>query len=611
MPGDLPSGNRCLTGTTAIGISLVSFDLFTIQSAAFELNARLAGARIERAGFVQKQDGPRTQGGQPALAIACRRDFHLAFELGTRGIVSLPNAPMPAVFEMHGNGERYLQGAAVDSVRADRRDRVLRIRLTRQNRQGERTYGQLLVELIPPRVQAVLVAERSQSIKGIWPTPCGSGHGRRLREGGTYSPPGKTRLLPGEDSIDLFQVALAEELHRRRGNLPLALQRTIAGADRGVAAEILFRAGLPLHGKEPGGGLPALDDSLVRRLWKVGAEMFSETVATGGHLFTGEGRLMVSSMRPRRPVEDLQRFDSVLSAMAEWRSVRLRTEAKKAGFRLARQALARELRQATRSREAVERDLDETAEAPSLLQRGSLLLAHLNEVRPGTAHLELPNSFPESEAGHLAIELDLRFSPAENAARFLKRARKLEKRLQVLPERLRQVERLEKGLRRMLAGLETDSDELPADVRKWMEKRQSERVREKEGSARAHPRRYRTSGGWTVWVGRNQRENDQLTHRMASPEDLWFHASGYPGSHVVLRREGRKEEPGARNIEEAAGLAAYWSKGRSARKVPVVYTRVKHVSKPRGGAPGLAVLRREKTVMVVPMLLAIEDKEPK
>ena len=590
----------------------MSFDLFTIQSAALELNARLAGGRIERAGFAPKQDDAGTKEGHPALAITCRHDFHLSFELGTRGFVNLRNAPMPATFEMHGNGERYLQGAAVDSVRADRRDRVLRIRLARENRQGKRTYGQLLVELIPPRVQAVLVAERSQSIKGLWSAPGRAGMGRRLQEGGTYSPPGKTRLLPGEDSIDLFKVALAEELRKQEGNLPLALQRTIAGANRGTAAELLFRAGFAWAGMEAKGARTVLDDAISGRLWSLADEMFAENAGTtGGFLFAEGERLMVSSLQPRRPVEDLRRFDSVLSAMAEWRSIQQLTEAKQVGFRLARQALARELRQATRSREAVERDLDETAEAPSLLQRGSLLLAHLNEVKPGTAHVELPNSFAGSEAGHLAIELDLRFSPSENAARLLKRARKLEKRRQVLPVRLRKVERLVKGLRQMLAGLETDPDELPADVRKWMEKRQSERIRQKEGPARAHPRRYRTSGGWTVWVGRNQRENDQLTHRMAAQEDLWFHASGYPGSHVVLRREGRKEEPGARNIEEAAGLAAYWSKGRSARKVPVVYTRVKHVSKPRGGAPGLAVFRREKTVMVAPMLLATEDKEAK
>lgn len=590
----------------------MSFDLFTIKSVALELNERLAGKRIERAGFAQGGGGDagKLPGGKPALAISCGRDFHLSFELGARGFVSLHRAAMPEVFAVHGTAERYLQGAAVDSVHADRRDRVLRIRLSRDNQRGEKTYGQLLIELIPPRVQAILVAERSQSIRGIWPTPDGTVQGRRLQEGGAYAPPGKPRLLPGEDSIDRFSAALAEGLRKQEGNLPLVLQRTIAGADRGVAAELLFRAGFSLPGMDSDGPRGTIDAAAVGRLWSAGAEMFSESPESkGGFLFTERGRLMVSSLCPRRPVEDLRRFDSILSAMAEWRANREQTEVRNADFRLARQALTRELRQATRSREAVERDLDEAAEAPSLLQQGSLLLAHLNEVKPGTAQVELPNSFAAAEADDLAIDLDLRFTPAENAARLLKRARKLEKRLEVLPGRLRRVQRLEQNLRQMLAGLKSDAGELPEDVRKWMEQLEPEQRGKKGDVAKPHPRRYRTSSGWTVWVGRNQRENDQLTHRMASQEDLWFHASGYPGSHVVLRREGRKEEPGARNIEEAAALAAYWSKGRSARKVPVVYTRVKHVSKPRGGAPGLAVLRREKTVIVAPMLLAHADEE--
>ncbi len=118
----------------------MSFDLFTIQTLAFELNAKLSGHRIERAGFAHGQgsggDGNST-GRQPALAIACSRDCHLSFELGTRGFVRLRRAPMPAAFALHGIAERYLQGAAVDSVQADRRDRVLKIRLARDNRRGK------------------------------------------------------------------------------------------------------------------------------------------------------------------------------------------------------------------------------------------------------------------------------------------------------------------------------------------------------------------------------------------------------------------------------------------------------------------------------------------
>ena len=89
---------------------------------------------------------------------------------------------------------------------------------------------------------------------------------------------------------------------------------------------------------------------------------------------------------------------------------------------------------------------------------------------------------------------------------------------------------------------------------------------------------------------------------------MWFHAHGYAGSHVILRREERKEDPSRRTLEEAAAIAAYWSKGRTANKVSVAYTLAKYVSKPRGGVPGLAMMKREKTIMVRPALLTEEEE---
>jgi len=124
--------------------------------------------------------------------------------------------------------------------------------------------------------------------------------------------------------------------------------------------------------------------------------------------------------------------------------------------------------------------------------------------------------------------------------------------------------------------------------------------RKPDPSARFHPREYKTRDGWTVIVGRTNQENDYVSHRLAKPDDLWFHAHGCPGSHVVLRRDGRKDNPSAKTIEEAAGIAAFFSKARHAGKAPVVYTLKKYVRKPRGGKAGLAVIQREKMIMVAP-----------
>jgi hypothetical protein len=115
-----------------------------------------------------------------------------------------------------------------------------------------------------------------------------------------------------------------------------------------------------------------------------------------------------------------------------------------------------------------------------------------------------------------------------------------------------------------------------------------------------NPRRYRLPGGWEVWVGRNASQNDELTHRRAAPRDLWFHARGCEGSHVVLRMASGKGEPPREILEAAAAIAAFHSKARTSKYVPVAWTERRHVRKPRGAPAGTASIQREKIVFVEP-----------
>jgi len=110
------------------------------------------------------------------------------------------------------------------------------------------------------------------------------------------------------------------------------------------------------------------------------------------------------------------------------------------------------------------------------------------------------------------------------------------------------------------------------------------------------------AGKWEVRVGRTNAENDLLTHRFAAPDDIWLHASGVPGSHVVLRMQGRNGNPPRDVLEAAAALAARFSKAKHAGTVPVLWTRKRYVRKPRGAKPGLAACTNEKTIFVRPAL---------
>jgi predicted ribosome quality control (RQC) complex YloA/Tae2 family protein len=114
------------------------------------------------------------------------------------------------------------------------------------------------------------------------------------------------------------------------------------------------------------------------------------------------------------------------------------------------------------------------------------------------------------------------------------------------------------------------------------------------------PRRYVLPGGWEVWVGRSAKQNDELTHRWAAPRDLWFHARGAQGSHTVLRIGSGKGEPPREIIAAAAAIAAWHSKARNSKLVPVAYTEKRYVRKPRKSPVGTAMMLREKVLMVEP-----------
>src|SRR5690606_11068507 len=134
------------------------------------------------------------------------------------------------------------------------------------------------------------------------------------------------------------------------------------------------------------------------------------------------------------------------------------------------------------------------------------------------------------------------------------------------------------------------------------EKEALERLLGREGAGEeAEPfRRFPLPGGLEAWVGKNAKGNAALTTRYAQPHDLWLHARGVAGSHVVVRRPSRTETPDRRAVEAAAALAAYFSQARTQPLAPVTVTERKYVRPVKGGPPGLVRVDREDVVMVAP-----------
>jgi len=567
----------------------MGFDYFTIHALAQEVQERIGGKRVFRAGS-----------GRAGLAFACDRTGQVCAWVGGGGYLCFLPEKWPAELADWVGAERYLLHARVKDVWPDKRDRIIRVRLERRDREGGATYGQLVYELIHPRCQVILVSEETGEVLGLWK---GQRKAQRVLVGKPYAPPPpQERLLPGEDEFGQFARAIGPE----KGAIGIAGARLLVGMDRSTFAELLHRAGL-----QRDMGVGDLSDDDVERLWQMAVTLYENPPEGGAFVWQEEGQYRFSALEPTRIRTEVLKFPTVSEAILEVQGRNREAERETRRIQELRGRLRAAARKLDRKVQALRQDIAEAGGAEELEKKGNVLFAQLKAVKPGEVDVELPDIYDISEQARVRIELDPRRTPAENASWFLKTARKYLRRRQMLPERLKrceaQVQVLEGFLQELGRGGELDSQRMEQWLMENGLAARKEFGKKQQGET-AHPRRYRTSDGWRVWAGRSNRENDVLTHRLAAQDDYWFHAYGYPGSHVVLRREGRKEEPSRQTLEEVARVAAYWSKGRTASKVAVVYTLVKYVSKPRGGNPGQAVVRREKTIMVEPGLLPEEDK---
>ena len=280
-----------------------------------------------------------------------------------------------------------------------------------------------------------------------------------------------------------------------------------------------------------------------------------------------------------------------------------------------RSVLGRRLKSARRLVENLSRDFDRAEKGDLYRRNAEALAAYLHEIPSGVEKVEV---LDPRDGKTLAIELDPALPPAANMEAWFRRARKADKGRDVIAARLADARNEVLTLETAAAELEeiVEATEAPpgdqlALLQDWRTAHDQLFPAKKGRSAAgrygpeepARPfRRYLVDGRWEVWVGRNNKENDELTHRAAHNRDIWLHAQGVPGSHVILRTAGKPEQVPKTVLAKAAGLAALHSRARHSELVPVIHTEKKYVRKPRKTPPGTAVCLREKSIFVSPGL---------
>jgi len=248
------------------------------------------------------------------------------------------------------------------------------------------------------------------------------------------------------------------------------------------------------------------------------------------------------------------------------------------------------------------RDLDKFSNGELSQRYGELLLANLRQAVKTGGGFQVTDYYDEAQP---LIEIPSAgiATPQEAAEHYFKLARKARRGFEKVSDRLPQIENeialLEKHLAELDACVDAGAlNSLAAELNlPAPEKRPPQHAKKEEKIPGV--RRYRSSDGYEIMVGRAGADNDHLTFRVAKSYDLWFHAADYPGSHVVLRNPQRKPVP-PRAITEAAQLAAKFSQARTLPRAAVNYCERKYVTKMKGFAPGQVRLSSFKTVMVEP-----------
>ena len=475
---------------------------------------------------------------------------------------------------------KHIQGSRIIRIEQKGIERIIEFTLERLNELGLMVSKKLIFEIMGKYSNIILV-DISQnmkilgSIKGV---PSGINRVREILPGRIYEYP------PSQDKMPFDETD--EDDLERAGSTGKEILSSIGGISPAIADE--------LARLQDGASRKELIDNTLKSI---------EDLSYTSHVYEDEtGRPLdfhIMSLSEYDGVSE-KTFTTLSEAMEYY------FENKESTSRIIQRSneLLRPARAALEKLELKKQrlleDLLRAEDSDKLRLYGELLTAGMGKVTQGMTEVTLDNYYDGSK---VVIPLDPRWSPSKNAQSYYKRYSKsktavTEKKKQ-LGDTESSIEYLESAITFIentdsISGLETIKAEL--EETGFIKKRRARG--QKPPKFRAAPKQYETTDGFTVLVGRNNKENDVLTLEVASKGDYWLHTKDIPGSHVILRTEGREITDTA--IYEAASLAALNSKAKNSENVPVDYVPVRYVKKPSGAKPGKVIFTHNRTVYVDP-----------
>ncbi len=578
----------------------MALDGITTSAIVSELKAALLGGRIDKIH-------------QP-LADEIRMSIR-GLGSGAKKIIISANSAHPRIHLTESSREnpmtaplfcmvmrKHIAGGKIIDIVQPNFERIIILRIESSNEMGDITTKNLILEIMGKHSNLILTDETGRILDSIKRVTHEKSSVREVLPGKEYVfPPSQDKKNPllAEQADFLFSLHLQEG---RR--LQEFLYQTYTGISPVMAGEICTRAGLDASDSCQETTLEN-SERLFAAFEKTMQEVKAEDYYPAIYYQKENNRIVDFAVLIMQQFQGLaaKPFPSVSALLEGFYQERDNAAHIRQKAQDMRKLVTNHIERCVKKKEIQLKTRRETKGMDLWKKKGELLTANIYAVPQGVTTFKTIDYYEESMP-EIEIAIDPAKTPAENAQKYFAKYNKAKRTLAALEIQEKQNNEELAYLESVLNALENAKEDADlSEIRTELaESGFIRRQAQKKGQPkpkRAKPLRYISSDGYEILVGKSNLQNDELTLRTAEPTDLWMHTKDIPGSHVIIRTNGQSELPEA-TMEEAANLAAFYSKAKNSSMVPVDYTQRKNIKKPNGAKPGMVIYLTNKTIYITP-----------
>ena len=573
----------------------MAFDGIVISNLSYELNTNLVGGRISKISMPEENE-----------LIFTIKNNAKTYRLLISASASLPlvyltdvNKPAPKVapaFLML--LRKYIGTAKITDIFQMGLERILCFKLEHLNELGDLSHKCMYVEIMGKHSNIIFTDENNKIIDSIKRISANMSSLREVLPGREYFLPDE---LKKKDLLNTELEEFVEILKSKEYPLSKSIYINFAGISPLIAEEIVLRASL--SSQAPSTSLSELEYTHLFHTIKNLLDDISSYNFSPNIVYRKEEAIEFSSVKLYSYESDEYKntyYDSISKMLYDFYSSRESFVLNRQKSSDLRRIVNTALERASKKYDLQEKQLQDADKKDIYRIYGDLLNTYGYSLKGGESSFTTENFYDENK--EITIPLDKNKTAKENAKKYYDKYAKLSRTTKALSEEILNTKNDIEHLLSIQTALEVSSDdESLSQIRQelvdfgYIKKHSS--VKQKKSTS--HPYHYISTDGYDIYVGKNNYQNEELTFKVATGNDWWFHAKGIPGSHVILKSNNEEELPD-RVYEEAAALAAFYSKAKDSEKVEVDYIQKKNIKKVAGAAPGFVIYHSNWSMIATP-----------